>query len=749
MAIKNKNIPAGRAPERIVILGKGGIGKSTIAANLSVLYALEGRRVLHVGCDPKSDSALLLNGGEGIPTVVELLAAGAPALKDIICRTASGIDCVESGGPVPGEGCAGMGILRTFEILEAGRETVEKNYDVVLFDVLGDIVCGGFAVPLRKGFGRKIVVVVSDDLMSLYAANNIARAIKTYSYTGARLVGLAANGVPAGKAASVLKFSKLINTRVLSECPRDPQVKKAEAAAAAAVEQYPRAPFSLALKKLKRALDAAPANLPLPEAVEGRDFFAVLAGRKTRRALAPAPASPAPAACSLPAEPAASFGARTAPSFPAAPGDGWKRFMAQDVFNSTCAVRYAGPQLYLANEDLECSAAIPRLEEEERLPFLRRPVILEASGAKLKPGGSSRLSTDLAGADVISGIGAKLAATAAAAKAGPKPDFIFMHTGCVAYAMGDDSGRWAEVLEAEAGAPVVASSHLSSCSFPANLKTFFGALAKARPRMAAKKPPRCVFMGYGESRGVADLKALVAAASGQELPWLLPEYDLDALKKFWPAGTAVISDSFTYDFLERAVKEHCGKSALRPASPFGFAGTAQWLRHVAHLCGCRPAMERQIAAELKKYEAPRALLRKRAAKHNVYFVAGADDARRLCSPALSAGIPMPDFLSEAGFGVKLLVHEPDQPAVSAVLAGGRLAKLPVVCFNDEADLHRKLAAKDCSAVFSDFLCDYRVAAAGKAQVSMDLFKFGFREAFLGAERLLALCESGFVAYGGK
>ena len=735
--------------ERIVLLGKGGIGKSTIAANLSVLYSLEGRRVLHVGCDPKSDSALLLNGGDGVPTVVGLLAGGSPGLKDIVHRTICGVDCVESGGPVPGEGCAGMGILKTFEILEAGREQIEREYDVVIFDVLGDIVCGGFAVPLRKGFGRKVVVVVSDDMMSLYAANNIARAIKAYSYAGARLVGLAANGVPSGKSGVILKFSKLINTRILAECPRDRMVKKAEAAAAVAVKKYPSAGFSLAMKRLKRSIDGAAGDPKMPEAIEGRDFFAVMSGRKISRGTKPAPGNAGLKKRVFPPETVASFGGGAAPSYPKSPGDGWKRFMSRDVFDAPCAVRYSGRQIFLAHEDLECAASTARMEDGESLPFLRGPVILEPPQAVPESGGSSRVSTDLRGVDVVAGSGAKLASSAAAIKDGPKADFIFMHTGCVAYAMGEDARLWEEVLGAETGTSVVSSSHLSSCSFPANLKTFFSALSKARRFPAAGGPSDCVFMGYGCSDGLSDLKKTVVSASGREMSWLLPEYDMGALKHFWTAKTAVISDSSMYDYLDHAVSKHCGKNTLRPGSPFGFSGTAQWLRRIARLCGCQRNMEREIAAEYGKYEEARSLIRKRAKKHRINFIAGAGEARRLCFPGLSAGIPMLDYLTEAGFDVKILIHNAEKTATNEVLSSSRFAGTPVGYFRDEADLHRRISSRECSAVFSDFLCDYRVAAAGKAQLSMDFFKFGFREAVLGAEKLLALCESGFVTYGGK
>ena len=145
--------------ERIALFGKGGGGKSTIATNLSYLYAKSGLRVLHVGCDPKRDSTLRLLGTRARTSMSDVAFPGDPL--QAIQRSADGIDCVETGGPVPGVGCAGRGIIMTMEQFERLQLIDEKRYDVVIFDVLGDLVCGGFAAPLRHGFVRKVAVVLS------------------------------------------------------------------------------------------------------------------------------------------------------------------------------------------------------------------------------------------------------------------------------------------------------------------------------------------------------------------------------------------------------------------------------------------------------------------------------------------------------------------------------------------------------------------------------------------------------------
>ena len=167
---------------QLIIFGKGGVGKSTIAANLSLCFSRHGR-VLHIGCDPKRDSCRLLTDGKRIPTVIDrdldLLPGGRSG--SLTAATRHGIDCIESGGPPPGIGCGGRGIARAVELIQERGLLDGDTYETVMFDVLGDVVCGGFAAPLRfSSQPRTVFIVVSEGLMSLYAANNICRAVLNY-----------------------------------------------------------------------------------------------------------------------------------------------------------------------------------------------------------------------------------------------------------------------------------------------------------------------------------------------------------------------------------------------------------------------------------------------------------------------------------------------------------------------------------------------------------------------------------------
>ena len=182
--------------KQIALYGKGGIGKSTTSANLSAALSESGLDILQIGCDPKRDSTRMLMQGRFIPTVMDHVRTKGDAdvrLEDIMFTGYRGVRCVEAGGPEPGVGCAGRGIIATFQILE--RLGALKG-DIIVYDVLGDVVCGGFAMPMREGYAQEVYLVTSGELMSLYAANNICKAIQRLSLRAknrCRLAGVICN----------------------------------------------------------------------------------------------------------------------------------------------------------------------------------------------------------------------------------------------------------------------------------------------------------------------------------------------------------------------------------------------------------------------------------------------------------------------------------------------------------------------------------------------------------------------------
>ncbi len=217
--------------KKIAFYGKGGIGKSTTASNVSAALALSGRRVCQIGCDPKNDSTRLLLGHICRETVLDCVRRSEMeeiAAANLVHTGFHGITCVEAGGPEPGVGCAGRGIIVALQLLEKLKALPEM--DLTLYDVLGDVVCGGFAMPIREGYAEEIYIVSSGELMSLYAANNIAKGIRRFAERGrVRLAGIIGNSrnVP-GERELLEEFSRKLQTRLVAFIPRDKMVNVAE-----------------------------------------------------------------------------------------------------------------------------------------------------------------------------------------------------------------------------------------------------------------------------------------------------------------------------------------------------------------------------------------------------------------------------------------------------------------------------------------------------------------------------------------
>lgn len=243
--------------KKIAIYGKGGIGKSTVVSNMSVALASMGYTVMQIGCDPKSDSTRTLMGGVRIPTVLELMRDKEDVtLDDIVVKSPSGVYCVESGGPIPGVGCAGRGIITAFEKLEELDAFGVYKPDVVFYDVLGDVVCGGFAMPIRDGYADEVCIVTSGEMMALYAASNISQAVKSFGKRGyASLRGLIYNSKNIeNEDELVQKAAEEIGTEVIIKVPRDQKIQDAEALGKTVSEAFPDSEVAQIFKKLAEAV---------------------------------------------------------------------------------------------------------------------------------------------------------------------------------------------------------------------------------------------------------------------------------------------------------------------------------------------------------------------------------------------------------------------------------------------------------------------------------------------------------------
>ncbi|MFT3982773.1 MAG: nitrogenase iron protein [Lachnospiraceae bacterium] len=217
--------------KQIAIYGKGGIGKSTTTSNLTAALSKQGYKVMQFGCDPKADSTNTLRDGSYIPTVLDTLREkGSVKAHDVIFEGFNGIYCVEAGGPAPGVGCAGRGIITAVELFKQQKVFEELDLDFVIYDVLGDVVCGGFAMPIREGIAQHVFTVSSGDFMSIYASNNLFKGIKKYSSNGGALLGgVIANSINQGYSREIVDdFAERTKTQIIQYVPRSITVTQSE-----------------------------------------------------------------------------------------------------------------------------------------------------------------------------------------------------------------------------------------------------------------------------------------------------------------------------------------------------------------------------------------------------------------------------------------------------------------------------------------------------------------------------------------
>ena len=258
---------------KVAIYGKGGIGKSTTTQNTVAGLAEMGHKVMVVGCDPKADSTRLLLGGLAQRTVLDTLREEGEdvELEDVRKVGFGSALCTESGGPEPGVGCAGRGIITSINLLEQlGAYADSEALDYVFYDVLGDVVCGGFAMPIREGKAQEIYIVVSGEMMAMYAANNICKGIVKFAEAGGvRLGGLICNSRKVDKEADLIQeLAKQLGTQMIHFVPRDNVVQRAEINRKTVIEYDPADPQAdeyraLAKKIEENELKVIPTPLPI------------------------------------------------------------------------------------------------------------------------------------------------------------------------------------------------------------------------------------------------------------------------------------------------------------------------------------------------------------------------------------------------------------------------------------------------------------------------------------------------------
>ena len=257
---------------KVCVYGKGGIGKSTVVANAAAAAAKAGNRVMVVGCDPKADTTRVLMHGR-IETILDVHArlGGRLTRADAAHEGAFGVLCMESGGPRAGEGCAGKGIALALKDIQELRIVEEFAPDLILYDVLGDVVCGGFSTPLREKVAEAAYIVTTSDYMSLYAANGICRCIRKYADRGGcRLGGLIYNERSAvGDESAASDFARAVGTRIVGRVPLDRAISRAEMRRSTVIECEPDSAAARAFEVIAdEMLHGAETTVPEPLSTE-------------------------------------------------------------------------------------------------------------------------------------------------------------------------------------------------------------------------------------------------------------------------------------------------------------------------------------------------------------------------------------------------------------------------------------------------------------------------------------------------
>ncbi len=635
----------------IAIYGKGGIGKSTIAANLSAALAESGRRILQIGCDPKADSTRLLLNGRAATTVLDYLRDTPPAqqrLGDLLHTGYAGVVCAEAGGPEPGVGCAGRGILSAFALFERLGLDMAR-FDTVLYDVLGDVVCGGFAVPLRKGFADVVYVVLSEEFMAIYAANNILRGVRNFDGRGHRLAGILLNSRGRNEdPAPVRRFADAAGLPIVGRVPRSDRFRRAEEGDRTVIQAFPDAPESGLFRDLAGKIASNrrlfPAR-PLADAELERIVF-----RKTA-----AQPAPGPLRDNAPAGPArrGASPAEKAPEPPGAPpavaGHPLSKSMmfreplhgcaftgavcTTTQIRSTVTVAH-GPRscAHIAHRTILSSGIRARCRRGQSLPRQLAP---------------SLVSSDMDEGVVIYGGGDALRAALRKAL-DRRPSAVFVVTTCPSGVIGDDPAAAIRDVRADYPdipvLPVTADGNIRGDYMQGVINACLEGAAALIDPAAAPDGDRVNILAEKNIANNAESNFAAVADLLNDLGIsvncrFVRDTDAAALGGFCRARLNLLACE---DHFGRLLRDHFthrfdARFAAHPF-PVGFAETERWLMDIAAVFGKTDAARRLAESQRRRYEAAVAAHRPRLSGKRVMIVSYIHDVDWILETAFDLGM---------------------------------------------------------------------------------------------------------------
>jgi nitrogenase iron protein len=625
------NVKSREGPLELAVYGKGGIGKSTVSANLSAALAMTGKKVLQIGCDPKHDSTRLLMGGELIPTVLDYLRTvpAAEAEVEAVLRSgAFGIGCIEAGGPQPGVGCAGRGIITAFEFLEKHR--VKAPYDLVLYDVLGDVVCGGFAVPVRREYADAILLVTSGEYMAIYAANNILRGIRNFDGDSHRRVaGILFNRRNlTDEEGRVRRFAEAVGLPIVAELPRSPGFAQAEEQRRTLMELEGYAEEKEVFRGLARRITDGLALCPaLP--LSDEELEQTVLGTVSLRTQLPVRTQAAEA----PKAKAASAGIAEKPRLDRPPLYGC-------AFNGAASTAvHLTDALVIAHSPRACAFYTwQNISSPGRKNLFNRGILMPSA---ISPHFEC---SDMDHASAVFGGLEKLRGQVRAAME-RKPGAVIVISSCVSGIIGDDIRSLEALSTPETPVIAIPADGDISGDYAGGIRDCLHILAEKLIDRGAKQEKDCVNLvgelaiSYNNEPNVRALRGLLAGLGLRLNCRFLGDARCEELRGFLKAPLNIL-DSESADNLELKdfLQREFGCRFLPGHLPVGMEATAAWVRELGNFFGCPERADALIRQEREACEAVFTALRPTLAGKTLALTTINDDMDWILRAAEDAGM---------------------------------------------------------------------------------------------------------------